>query len=171
MAQVTKIYEGKEYTFYPGIDENGKAPVRIDLGFPSEKGQSQRVVAKQVLIEFDDEGIPINIYSKVTNQQFFNEGGIIDSAKKSEDLRMADEEMPQFTQKFGVGIQLSMYNLIMRAGNSANSVAFGYNQHPVFDFETGAFIPDEVTAAPTYDYPHEALPPAPVEPPVDGTTV
>ena len=154
---VTKTYEGKEYTFYPGMDANGKAPVRIDLGFPSDKGQRQRVVAKQVLIDFDDDGVPINIYSKVTNQQFFNEGGIIDSAKKSEDLRMADEEMPQFTVRFGIGIQLSMYNLIMRAGNSSNSVAFGYNNHPVFDFLTGQFIPDEVTSAPTYDYPHDPI--------------
>ena len=170
MAQVTKIYEGKEYTFYPGMDENGKAPVRIDLGFPSEKGQQQRIVAKQVIIDFDDNGDPIEIKTKIVNQEFYNAGGIIAGSQKPDDLRMSDEEMPQFTQRFGVPIQLSIYNLIMRGGTNPNGVAKGYNQHPVFDFETGAFIPDEVTEAPTYDYPHEpVIAPAPVEPHVDGT--
>ena len=151
----TKIYNGRSYTFDVGIDENGKAPVRIDYGHVSERQQPQRTIARRVIIELDDDGIPVEVTTKLEHQEFFNDGSIAKGTCYTEDYRMADEELPVFQGRFGLGLRISIYNMFARGGKPGQTIGLGQNQHPPFDFETGAFKPEEVTIPGTFDYPHD----------------
>lgn len=155
----TKTYEGKQYTFHTGLDEQGNAPIRIDYGHVSEdKKQPQRAIGRRVLIELDDDGIPVEVYTTLEHQQFFNDGSLARGVCVPEPFRMADEELPEFQAMFGRAFQQHIYNIFARGGKHKGSIGLGQNANP--PFVDGAFVPDEVSAPGTFTYPHDPIIPA-----------
>lgn len=162
--QLEKKYNGKTYTFDMGTYENNRKPVRIGYDHPSAKGQPQQTIARRVVIDLDDDGNPLEIVTTLENQQFDNVGDIIRSYCLKEDYRMADEELPQFATMVGDIIRAAIYSMFVRGGKPGQRIGLGHNHNRIFDPATGAFIPEEVTAEPTYDYPHDKVQPVADEP-------
>jgi hypothetical protein len=153
ITQHTKKYNGKAYTFTTGI-ENGKAPIAIIPGqVHGRTGQEYKLVFKSLFIQGDtqDAGNPIYAVTEWEEQHFDNNGNKIASYTKTEQHRTNDAEFPVFIANILPLLQGSIYNGPVRGGVNADSAFLGYNTKPAFG-ANGAFIPDEITEAPTYDY-------------------